>query len=196
MHVIGAAQLTEHLAKLDVAVVNLGRHYNKHSAGGRNEAAYAQRVHQHAAACVKFGSVPENCKAALMLETLPSHFPDAAGTGEHEEWSKAPRWGKETPAPGENHTSCAYRRERRDWRNVYLHKAMAKPAMAKLPLLAIEDMLAPRWDAHFQNYRPKMDCVHWCNRPSVWEPVLMQLQRAVVGAVVALPSKCDAPLVR
>ena len=32
MHVIGAAQLTEHLAKLDVAVVNLGRHYNKHSA--------------------------------------------------------------------------------------------------------------------------------------------------------------------
>ena len=127
---------------------------------------------------------------------LPSHFPDAAGTGEHEEWSKAPRWGKETPAPGENHTSCAYRRERRDWRNVYLHKAMAKPAMAKLPLLAIEDMLAPRWDAHFQNYRPKMDCVHWCNRPSVWEPVLMQLQRAVVGAVVALPSKCDAPLVK
>ena len=145
---------------------------------------------------VKFGSVPENCKAALMLETLPSHFPDAAGTGEHEEWSKAPRWGKETPAPGENHTSCAYRRERRDWRNVYLHKAMAKPAMAKLPLLAIEDMLAPRWDAHFQNYRPKMDCVHWCNRPSVWEPVLMQLQRAVVGAVVALPSKCDAPLAK
>ena len=61
---------------------------------------------------------------------------------------------------------------------------------------AIEDMLAPRWDAHFQNYRPKMDCVHWCNRPSVWEPVLMQLQRAVVGAVVALPSKCDAPLVK
>ena len=112
----------------------------------------------------------------MMLETLPSHFPDAAGTGEHEEWSKAPRWGKETPAPGENHTSCAYRRERRDWRNVYLHKAMAKPAMAKLPLLAIEDMLAPRWDAHFQNYRPKMDCVHWCNRPSVWEPVLMQLR--------------------
>ena len=52
------------------------------------------------------------------------------------------------------------------------------PAMARLPLLAIEDMLAPRWDAHFQNYRPKMDCVHWCNRPSVWEPVLMQLQRA------------------
>ena len=73
---------------------------------------------------------------------------------------------------------------------------LAKPAMAKLPLLAIEDMLAPRWDAHFQNYRPKMDCVHWCNRPSVWEPVLMQLQRAVVGAVVALPSKCDAPLVK
>ena len=142
------------------------------------------------------GAAQENCKAALMLETLPSHFPDAAGTGEHEEWSKAPRWGKETPAPGENHTSCAYRRERRDWRNVYLHKAMARPAMAKLPLLAIEDMLAPRWDAHFQNYRPKMDCVHWCNRPSVWEPVLMQLQRAVVGAVVALPSKCDAPVVR
>ena len=136
-----------------------------------------------------FGSLP-----GVVLDA--SHFPDAAGTGEHEEWSKAPRWGKETPAPGENHTSCAYRRERRDWRNVYLHKAMAKPAMAKLPLLAIEDMLAPRWDAHFQNYRPKMDCVHWCNRPSVWEPVLMQLQRAVVGAVVALPSKCDAPLVK
>ena len=29
--------------------------------------------------------------SAPMLETLPSHFPDAAGTGEHEEWSKAPR---------------------------------------------------------------------------------------------------------
>ena len=70
MHAIGAAQLTEHLAKLDVAVVNLGRHYNKHSAGGRNEAAYAQRVHQHAAACVKFGSVPVR-RATVLLTVLP-----------------------------------------------------------------------------------------------------------------------------
>ena len=61
-------KLTEHLAKLDVAVVNLGRHYNKHSAGGRNEAAYAQRVHQHAAACVKFGSrLRHSPPAALAL---------------------------------------------------------------------------------------------------------------------------------
>ena len=67
-------KLTEHLAKLDVAVVNLGRHYNKHSAGGRNEAAYAQRVHQHAAACVKFGSVPVS-RATALATALPPRRP-------------------------------------------------------------------------------------------------------------------------
>ena len=66
-------------------------------------------------------------------------------------------------------TSCAARHAGRgeahkdahavDWRNAYLHSTLA--GMKGAPgLVSIEELMAPRWDAHFQNYRPKPDRVH------------------------------------
>lgn len=195
-------KLVEHLGKLDIAVVNLGRHFNKHSKGGRNEGAYAPRLSQHMKVLRQFAQPPTDktalCRLGLALETLPSHFPDAAGSGEWESWRDSPA-PLPSAAAAAAPISCAARHAGHksggvdehtvDWRNGYLHSTLASLRAAP-QLVAVEELMSPRWDAHFQNYRPKLDCVHWCNRPSVWAPVLMELQRALLAAIDAQPERC------
>jgi len=194
----------EMVAQGDVVVAGLGRHY-KHTDG---PVPYRADVVKLVAALK--AAAPGR---ALLLETLPAHFPTFSGDffdpRHGAAWRSKDRMnnyvcqahgdgGKGAGRGGAAAAAAAAAREGEGWRNEALH-GVAHPA--GVPVLRLHCHLAARADAHqgwrgFGNIVRKwgIDCVHFCWSRALFAPSVAVLQRAVTAGLACGAGRAELAL--
>jgi len=160
------ATFTAVLGYADVLLVNLGAWYRR---GQRLQ--FQDDVIAVVEALAAFAAHPG--KAAALLDTLPQHFITHRGSGDF--YEKVNTSGCTSVDPER------YFRSGGDWHSRIARKAAKKAAV---PFVEVVDLFLPRGDAHIE-LRPKsnaqgkmvrkLDCSHWCQRDSLWAPLLARL---------------------
>eukprot|EP00667_Euglena_gracilis_P016114 EG_transcript_16813 len=156
------------LARADTAVVNIGAWYNRPQRRG-----YERDVWALAGALTFFHRRPG--RLALLLDTVPQHFPTERGSGTFSDRQEGVRCVPVDPA--------TYAALGADWHSQAMRQAAAQRG---LPFVEVADLFLPRWDAHLER-RPKtptsgsgaLDCTHYCHRDSLWHPLLARLTAAL-----------------
>ncbi|KAK3263789.1 hypothetical protein CYMTET_27431 [Cymbomonas tetramitiformis] len=175
LHITSFARRSLHLqlAQADVILTGFGRHYNHSS----SRAGYTSDLELLA---TTLRSVAP--RRAVLVETLPAHFPTASGDifdpKRHSAFAMKDKKG---------YYVCRKTRARgKMWQNTLMHQVASEH---HLPVLQVHDIFAARWDAH-QGWRGPgdvfrkfgQDCVHWCYSRFLFRPIAAAMQEAVLAA--------------
>eukprot|EP00667_Euglena_gracilis_P011994 EG_transcript_12283 len=160
------------LGYADVIIVNLGAWYRR---GQRLK--FQDDVTTLVQGLAQFNSRP--AKVALLVDTLPQHFITHRGSGDFYEKSNTSGCTAVSPE--------RYLRSGGDWHSKIARKVAKKHAV---PFVEVVDIFLPRGDAHMElrlksnaqgKMMRKLDCSHWCQRNSLWAPLMARLQQALAG---------------
>uniref|UniRef100_A0A7S0R8N9 Trichome birefringence-like C-terminal domain-containing protein n=1 Tax=Pyramimonas obovata TaxID=1411642 RepID=A0A7S0R8N9_9CHLO len=179
----------------DAVLLNMGRHYHHTPNGIRDYDRDIKRVVER----LGEGSTGQ----VILMDTLPAHFGSPSGDLFDRKATmsvKKPRGVGYACKPVKD----PFGKDGGDWRNIKLRKHAASLGLPVMPLFKI---LHERWDAHLgpvmfgaeqpaevENSRKDdeqegdegpehLDCVHWCFSKLFMEPVVIQVQHALVAAL-------------
>lgn len=175
LHITPFARRSLHLqvSQADVILTGFGRHYNHSSsrAGYTSDLELLATTLQSAAP-----------RRAVLVETLPAHFPTASGDifdpKRHAAFAMKEKKG---------YYVCRKMRARgKMWQNKLMHQVASEH---NLPVLQVHDIFAARWDAH-QGWRGPgdvfrkfgQDCVHWCYSRFLFRPIIAAMQETILAA--------------
>ena len=179
---LGLSALTAAMAANDVVVASVGLHM-----GSANQMDYAaQNVARQFKA---FNAQPG--KLALWRPVMSQHFATADGSGDFQKRSKC---NSSLKSGGEVTGECVCKsrgtNSDKGWRNGIIEAALRAEGQCSSLLKGEFEAMLPRWDIHAKRHRQwkhvnvtgdEMDCTHWCQDGSLWEPLLDTMCRKVVN---------------